>query len=45
VHDEPDIEKLASLQNIISKSGYKINTDTKESTSDSFKQVVKLTFM
>ncbi|PQJ76785.1 ribonuclease R [Polaribacter glomeratus] len=35
VHDEPDIEKLASLQNIISKFGYKINTDTKESTSDS----------
>jgi ribonuclease R len=33
VHDEPDTEKLASLQNIISKFGYKINTDTRESTS------------
>ena len=33
VHDEPDTEKLASLQNIISKFGYKINTDTRETTS------------
>ena len=32
VHDEPDIEKLAALENIISKFGYKINTETKEST-------------
>ncbi len=27
VHDEPNDEKLASLQNIISKFGYKINTE------------------
>jgi ribonuclease R/exosome complex exonuclease DIS3/RRP44 len=40
VHDEPDVEKLASLQNIISKFGYKINTDTRESTSDSLNQLL-----
>ena len=40
VHDEPDIEKLASLQNIISKFGYKINTDTKESISESLNQLL-----
>lgn len=40
VHDEPDIEKLASLQNIISKFGYKINTDTRESISDSLNQLL-----
>ena len=41
VHDEPDIEKLASLQNIISKFGYKINTETKESTSASLNKLLK----
>ncbi len=40
VHDEPDIEKLASLQNIISKFGYKINTETKESTSESLNKLL-----
>ena len=40
VHDEPDIEKLAALQNIISKFGYKINTETKESTSESLNQLL-----
>ncbi|KGL62424.1 ribonuclease R [Polaribacter sp. Hel1_85] len=40
VHDEPDVEKLASLQNMISKFGYKINTDTKESTSDSLNKLL-----
>jgi ribonuclease R/exosome complex exonuclease DIS3/RRP44 len=40
IHDEPDIEKLASLQNMISKFGYKINTDTKETTSDSLNQLL-----
>ncbi|WP_298779395.1 ribonuclease R [uncultured Polaribacter sp.] len=40
IHDEPDDEKLASLQNIISKFGYKINTDTKETTSDSLNQLL-----
>ena len=41
VHDEPDIEKLASLQNIISKFGYKINTDTRESTSESLNKLLQ----
>ena len=40
IHDEPDTEKLASLQNIISKFGYKINTDTKESTSETLNQLL-----
>jgi ribonuclease R/exosome complex exonuclease DIS3/RRP44 len=40
IHDEPNDEKLASLQNIISKFGYKINTDTKESTSESLNQLL-----
>lgn len=40
VHDEPDIEKLASLQNIISKFGYKIDTNTRESTSESLNQLL-----
>ena len=40
VHDEPDIEKLAALQNIIGKFGYKINTETKESTSESLNQLL-----
>ena len=40
IHDEPDTEKLASLQNIISKFGYKINTDTKESTSATLNQLL-----
>ena len=39
-HDEPNIDKLASLQNIISKFGYKINTDTKESTSQSLNKLL-----
>ena len=40
VHDEPDTEKLASLQNMVSKFGYKINTDTKESTSESLNKLL-----
>ncbi|MHB0755667.1 ribonuclease R family protein [Polaribacter sp. M15] len=40
VHDEPDGEKLASLQNIISKFGYKIDTNTRESTSDSLNKLL-----
>jgi ribonuclease R/exosome complex exonuclease DIS3/RRP44 len=40
VHDEPDIEKLAALQNIIGKFGYKINTETKETTSESLNQLL-----
>jgi len=33
IHDEPKVDKLAGLQQIISKFGYKINTQTKETTS------------
>ena len=40
VHDEPDVEKLASLENMVRKFGYKINTDTKKSTSDSLNQLL-----
>ncbi|MEE9408786.1 MAG: ribonuclease R [Polaribacter sp.] len=40
IHDEPDDEKLASLQNMVRKFGYKINTDTKESTSESLNQLL-----
>ena len=40
VHDEPNVEKLASLQNMIRKFGYKINTDTKETTSESLNQLL-----
>ena len=40
VHDEPDVEKLVSLQNMVRKFGYKINTDTKEAISDSLNQLL-----
>ncbi len=40
IHDEPDIEKLASLQQIISKFGYKINTQTRETTSNSLNKLL-----
>jgi len=40
VHDEPNDEKLASLENMVRKFGYKINTDTKETTSDSLNQLL-----
>lgn len=39
-HDEPNIDKLASLQNIINKFGYKINTETKETTSRSLNKLL-----
>ncbi|MDG2195070.1 MAG: ribonuclease R [Polaribacter sp.] len=41
VHDEPNIDKLASLQNIISKFGYKINTETKQTISQSLNKLLK----
>lgn len=40
VHDEPDVEKLASLQNIVSKFGYKIDTETRQKTSDSLNKLL-----
>lgn len=41
VHDEPDVEKLSLLQNIVKNFGYKINTDTKESISKSLNKLLK----
>ena len=40
VHDEPDIEKLAALQNIVYNFGYKINTITRESTTESLNKLL-----
>ncbi|CAM1334345.1 ribonuclease R [Tenacibaculum aestuariivivum] len=39
-HDEPNLDKLVSLQNIISKFGYKIDTETKEKTSQSLNKLL-----
>lgn len=39
-HDEPNIDKLASLQGIISKFGYSIDTETKASTSQSLNKLL-----
>ncbi len=41
IHDEPNTEKLAGLQQIISKFGYKINTQTRETTSESLNKLLK----
>jgi len=41
IHDEPNVDKLASLQNIISKFGYKINTETKQTISQSLNKLLK----
>ena len=40
VHNEPDIEKLAALQNIVYNFGYKINTLTRESTTESLNKLL-----
>jgi len=40
IHDEPNIEKLAGLQQIISKFGYKINTQTRETTSTTLNKLL-----
>ncbi|NLP59086.1 ribonuclease R [Lutibacter sp. B1] len=42
IHDEPNIDKLMSLQTIVSKFGYKnkIDTQTKKSTSSSLNQLL-----
>ena len=39
-HDEPNLEKLSALQNIIGKFGYRINTETKETTSESLNKLL-----
>jgi len=40
IHDEPNIDKLAALQGIINKFGYKINTETKKTTSVSLNKLL-----
>ena len=41
VHDEPDDEKIAALQNIIKRFGYKLDTRDRKSTSQSLNQLLK----
>jgi ribonuclease R len=40
VHDEPNIEKLTLLQGIISKFGYRIDTNSKDSTSQTLNKLL-----
>ena len=40
IHDEPDTEKLASLEKIIGKFGYKLDTQTRESTTNSLNKLL-----
>lgn len=40
VHDEPNIDKLLALQGLVSKFGYSLNTETKETTSQSLNQLL-----
>jgi len=41
VHDEPDDEKIAALQNIIRQFGYKIDTRDRKTTSNSLNNLLK----
>jgi len=41
VHDQPDDEKLAALENIIRQFGYKLDTRDKKSTSTSLNKLLK----
>ena len=41
VHDEPDVEKLAALQNMVFKFGYKMDTQTRQSTTESLNKLLK----
>ncbi|OAB80252.1 ribonuclease R [Cochleicola gelatinilyticus] len=40
VHDEPDDEKIAALENIIKQFGYKLNTKDKNSTATSLNKLL-----
>ena len=40
VHDEPDDEKIAALENIIKRFGYKLNTKDRNSTSKSLNKLL-----
>jgi len=41
VHDEPNDEKLAALQNIVSRFGYKLNFKDRQSTTQSLNNLLK----
>ncbi len=41
VHDEPDDEKIAALENIIKRFGYSLNTKDKKSTANSLNKLLK----
>jgi len=41
IHDQPDDEKLAALENIIRQFGYKLDTRDKKSTSTSLNKLLK----
>jgi len=41
VHDEPNDEKLAALQNIVSRFGYKLNFKDRQSTTASLNNLLK----
>lgn len=41
VHDKPDDEKIAALENIIRRFGYKLNTKDKNSTATSLNKLLK----
>lgn len=41
IHDEPDEEKLASLQNIIKRFGYKLNVADPRSTNQSLNKLLE----
>lgn len=40
VHDEPDDEKIAALENIIKRFGYKLNTKDRKSTANSLNKLL-----
>ena len=40
IHDEPNIDKLALLQGIITKFGYRIDTNSRQSTSESLNKLL-----
>ncbi len=41
VHDEPDIQKLTALQNIVSRFGYKLDFRDRKSTTTSLNKLLK----
>ncbi|MEZ4778085.1 MAG: ribonuclease R [Flavobacteriaceae bacterium] len=41
VHDEPDDEKIAALENIIKRFGYKLNTKDRKSTATSLNKLLE----